>query len=441
MERVLFILYNLLFHLLGLAAIPVFLMKIAKYKHSFKQKLGFLPRGTLESCRGSPRIWVNAVSVGEVVAVSPIVKAIKKLYPKSCIIVSTGTETGQNMARQLIKDASAYIYFPVDIPPVVGKMLRAVAPDVFLTSETEIWPNFLRCAKRMGVKTMLVNGRISVRSVARYYRARLFFRRVLTFFDSLGMASEADAERIRKIGAPGDRVAVTGNSKFDALVGQVQPRFEQEMRRVLRVRPGEDVLVAASTHPGEEEVIVDSYKRLLREFPELILVIVPRHVERVPEIEKLLRHSGFDSHYLRTGERSGKKRRQEPVIVIGTTGELFKVYSIGTVVFCGGSLTPRGGQNILEPAAWGKVILYGPSMEDFLEAKRLLEEVGAGFLVRDTSGIVSVCRRLLIDSDERSRRGEAGKKAILARAGAAEKTAQLVSKLIATDYPPRGGRK
>lgn len=443
MEFVIFFVYNLLFHLFGIAAVPVLLWKISKYKHSLRQKLGFIPPNTLDNCTGTPRIWVNAVSVGEVVAVNPVVKAIRKQYPYSSIIVSTGTETGQRMAHQLMREnVQAFIYFPLDIPPVVKKMLKTVSPRVFVTAETEIWPNFLRYAKKMGVKTVLVNGRISVRSVGKYYRARFFFRRVLNYFDCLGMASELDSDRIKMIGAPHERVLVTGNSKFDALIEQANHSYEEKMRKALNIGSGEDVFIAASTHPGEEEVIIDAYRELIKEFPELTLIIVPRHTGRANDLKKLLIRAGFDSCYIRNGKAnnhstassgkySEKERGNEQVIIVNTTGELSKLYSVGTIVFCGGSLVPRGGQNILEPAAWGKVVMYGPSMEDFLEAKELLSSAGAGFTVKNADEIVSMSRRFLNNPEERKVLGEAGKKVILARTGAAGKNAQLISKLIA----------
>ena len=258
MESLLFFLYNLLLHLLGIAAIPIFLVKISKYKHSLKQKLGFFPSGIFDNCTGSPRIWINAVSVGEVVAVSSIVREVRKLLPDSSVVVSTGTATGQKMARKLIKDASAWFYFPLDAPAIVKKMIDKVSPDLFITTETEIWPNFLRYARKSGVKTMLVNGRISVRSVSGYYRARFFFRKVLGYFDCMGMTSEIDAERIKMIGAPEERVFVTGNSKFDTLAEQVLSVYEEEARKALKIGRNENVFIAASTHSGEEKIIIES---------------------------------------------------------------------------------------------------------------------------------------------------------------------------------------
>lgn len=428
----LMLLYNILFFLLGLLALPVFLRK--KYRHSFKQKLGFLPRGTFDVCSGKPRIWVNAVSVGEVVGVSSVVKALKRTYPDSCIIISTGTETGQKMAHQLIKEASCFIYFPLDIPWVVKKMLQAIQPDLFITAETEIWPNFLYYAKKMGVKTMLVNGRISRRSIGKYYRARFFFRKVLHNFDCLSMASEIDSERIKLIGAPEERVFISGNSKFDTLSSGISPVYEKEMRRKLNIGE-ENVFIAASIHPGEDELIISSYKRLLQEFPELIFIIVPRHIERTSDIEKVLKSHGFNSYYLYS--EKFPRERTKPVIIVNTIGELFKIYSVGTIVFCGGSLVPKGGQNILEPAAWGKVVLYGPSMEDFLEGRKLLEHAGAGFVVRSVDEIVNISSRFLKDPQERKLRGEAGREAILKRGGAASKNADLVKYLIENASSPR----
>lgn len=416
----------MLFLLLGLLAMPVFFRK--KYRHSFKQKLGFFPPGTFDKCSGKPRIWVNAVSVGEIVGVSSIVKAIKGVYPHSSIIISTGTETGQKMAHQLIKEASCYIYFPLDIPWVVKKTLETIKPDLFITAETEIWPNFLYYAKKIGVKTMLVNGRISKRSIGKYYMGRFFFKKVLRNFDCLSMASRIDSDRIKMIGAPVERVFITGNSKFDTLTCETFSSYEREMREKLSISEGEDVFIAASIHPGEDELIISSYKKLLQEFPELILIIAPRHTKRTTDIEKLLKFYGLNSYYLYSEKCPREKGK--PIIIVDTIGELFKIYSVGTIVFCGGSLIPKGGQNILEPAAWGKIVLYGPSMEDFLEGKKLLEGAGAGFVVRNVDEIVSISEKFLKVPQERKLRGEAGREAILNRGGAALKNVGLVKYLI-----------
>ena len=419
------ILYNLLLFLLGPLSVPVFFKK--KHRGSLKRKFGIYPCNFLDNCTGKPRIWVNAVSVGEVAGVSSIVKAVKKVYPDSSIIISTGTETGQEVAHQLIKEASCYIYFPLDIPWIAKKMLAAIQPDLFITAETEIWPNFMCYARKMGVKTMLVNGRISDRSIKKYYMGRRIFAKVLGCFDCLSMASEIDSDRIKMVGAPDEKVFVTGNSKFDTLIDVTSPLYESEVRENLNIGEGEDVFIAASIHPGEDKPVIASYKMLLEKFPELILIIAPRHIERSPDIEKLLKACGF-SCYLYSENRSREKT--ERVIIVDVIGELFKIYSVGTIVFCGGSLVPKGGQNILEPAAWGKVVLYGSSMEDFLEGKKLLEDAGAGHVVRSSNDIVNISENFLKNPEEREDKGNAGREAILKKAGAASRNAEMAKYLI-----------
>jgi len=427
-----YLLYNSVLLLSLLIGLPFFLGKMlltGKYRKSFRQKLGFISSSLQEKMVGSPRIWLNAVSVGEVIAVSSLVKALRKIYPQSCLILSTGTETGQEMAEKMVKEATAYIYYPLDFPGVVRRALNTVNPDLFINTETEFWPNFLRLAKKKGVRTILVNGRISVRSFGRYRKTAFFWKKVLENLDVMSMISEVDAERIRAMGAKPERVLVNGNSKYDALTNQIEPRFEGEMREILKINEEDRVFIAASTHRGEEQIVLRAYKRFLEKFPRMLLIIAPRHVGRAREVEEILRKEGFDS-YIRRSEvsevKEGKQRTTEPVIILDSIGELFKVYSLGTIIFSGGSFVPRGGQNILEPAAWGKVVFYGPSLEDFSDAGALLEGVGAGISLKNSEELIP---------RELRRRGEAGRKAVISSGGAGQRNAELVRKLLNEIYP------
>ncbi len=380
---------------------------------------------------GSPRIWLNAVSVGEVVAVSSLVKALRALYPQASLILSTGTETGQEMAKRLVKEeASVYIYYPLDLPGIVRKTLNRVNPHLFINTETELWPNLLRLAKKRGVKTMLVNGRISVRSFGRYRKTAFLWRRVLKNLEVMSMISEVDAERIRALGAPPERVIVNGNGKYDALISQVEPRFEEEMREALNINKEDKVFIAASTHRGEEKIVLLAYKRFLEKFPGMFLIIAPRHIERAPEIEEIIRKEGCGSYLRRRQIQGGKYRTTELIIILDTIGELSKIYSLGTLIFSGGSFFPRGGQNILEPAAWGKVVFYGPFMEDFREARELLEGVGAGIPLRYPEELIEKGLGLLSRPQEFKKRGEAGREAVMSRRGAAQRNAELARKLL-----------
>ena len=242
------------------------------------------------------------------------------------------------------------------------------------------------------------------------------------------MISGIDAARIREIGMPEPRIQILGNAKYDALAAMVSPQLYEETARRFHARPGEKFLVAGSTHPGEEYVLIGVYKELCRHDPNFKLILVPRHVERTPEVTDLLASQGIMDVITVSQMRTGKARAEERVILIDVIGELFKVYSLATVVYCGGSLVPKGGQNILEAAAWGKVIFYGPSMEDFSQEAALLEEVGAGIRVTGAREILEGILKLLADPADLRRRGENGRAVVRANMGAAERYARLILK-------------
>jgi len=427
-----YILYNLLLWPFSLAALSFLLGKmifLGKYRRSFVQKLGFIPAETLAKMRGEPRIWVHAVSVGEVSAIHPLIRQLREVYPGGCLLLSTGTESGQKISREHVLEATATFYFPLDLPFAVRRVVRRVRPDLFITAETELWPNFLRIVKGQGARTMLANGRISDRSFGRYRKTRFFWAAVLDYLDAMSMIRVQDGERIIAMGANPVKVFVNGNCKFDQAVFSANPAFGEEMKRLLGVSGQELFFIAGSTHEGEEEAVVEAYLRIRQDHPETILVLAPRHVERTARVEKLLANHGINDFVRRSqvGEGGLKGKR---VVLWDTLGELFKVYSLGTVVFCGASLVPRRGQNILEPAAWGKVVLYGPSMEDFLDAHELLQGVGAGIMVRNSEELAERCLHLINHPREMKSRGEAGKEALLAQRGAARRNAELARKLV-----------
>jgi 3-deoxy-D-manno-octulosonic-acid transferase len=427
-----YILYNLLLWAFSLGAFPVFLTQAIfspKKRKVFAQKLGFLPRETGDRMKGDPRIWVHAVSLGEVGAVHPLFRELRKVYPDACLMLSTGTESGQKMARERVNEATGVFFFPLDYVWVVRKVIRRLRPDLFILAETELWPNFLRAVKEAGAKSLLVNGRISDRSYERYRKVRFFFTAVLDYFDALSMIRVQDGERIISMGANPVQVFVNGNCKFDQAAALADPRLQEEMKRLVGIGADDRVFVAGSTHEGEEEVVIRAFLRLRESFPELILLLAPRHVDRCEGVESILGKNAIQ-RWVRRSRLGGEGRKNAPVVLWDTFGELFKVYSLGTLVFCGGSLVSKRGQNILEPAAWGKVVLYGPSMEDFLDAHGLLSSVGAGIMVRNEEELTERCLYLLNHSREREEKGEAGREALLAQRGATQRNLELVRKLL-----------
>ncbi|MRR16590.1 MAG: hypothetical protein EG826_09075 [Deltaproteobacteria bacterium] len=423
------ILYNILLFIAAIPGLLFFLLKMlitGKYRHSFLQKLGARQTHLLSGLPAGRRIWIHAVSVGEVTAAAPVVAALKKQKPGIQIVFSTSTETGQAMAKRLVRGADAFIYFPLDIPFPVHHMLNLVRPDVFVLVETELWPNFLAACRSRGIKVVLVNGRISPRSFMKYCRTRFFWRQILVNIDEAGMITDVDADRIGKIGLADSRIRVLGNAKYDALAAMVSQELYEDTERRFHVLPGERFFVAGSTHPGEEDAVIDVYRKLLTHYPDFKLILVPRHVERANDVVALLGRAGLNDIVTVSQMRGGLKRSQERVIVVDVIGELFKVYSLATIVYCGGSLVPKGGQNILEAAAWGKVIFYGPSMEDFTEEAVLLENAGAGIRISNARELLDGILQLLARPSDLIGRGEKGRAVVRANMGAAKKYADMI---------------
>jgi len=428
-----YLIYNILLLLSAVVLVPYYGMKMlltGKYRASIGPKFGLTPRAAFDVMKGEPRIWTHAVSVGEVTAAAPIVASLRELFPRACIVLSTSTETGREMAQRVVPEATCHMYYPLDIPCVVRKVIGLVRPDIFVPVETEIWPNFIKACRDTGIRIVMVNGRISPRSFKRYRITKFFWQKVLGRVDKIGVISGVDADRLQAIGVHPSRIQIMGNAKFDSLAARVDPALKDEMARTLDVREGERILVAGSTHEGEDEIVFRVYRKILEQYPGFRLILVPRHIERAQDVIAVAEQNGFSDVITMTGIRGGRRPSGERVIIIDVIGELFKVYSLATIVFCGGSLVPRGGQNILEAAAWGKVVFYGPSMEDFLDEKILLEEAGAGIPVRDGDELYKGIVNLMSNPVALMEKGEAARGAVTANKGASQRYADLIRETL-----------
>ncbi len=427
------ILYNIILFLAAIIIAPYYLIIIifrGKYRRSIIPKLGGGQEKIINSLKKNKRVWIHAVSVGEVTAAIPIVAALKNGNQDIDIILSTSTETGQEMARNLASGVSAFIYFPLDFPFVVRRVIRQVRPDIFVMVETELWPNFLKACKNEGVKTLMVNGRISPRSHGKYLLTGFFWRRIFNDLSVVAMISDVDASRMKTIGMPAQKIKVMGNAKYDALAAMASPQLQKDISRCLNVKKNERFFVAGSTHPGEEEIIIETYKNLISLYPDFKLIIVPRHIERAPAIIELFQKNGFADIVTMKMINKGKTRHNERVVLIDVIGELFKIYSLATIVYCGGSLVNKGGQNILEAAAWGKVIFYGPHMDDFTEEKNLLESVGCGVTVKNAKDLQGKILQALKDPAATKERGARGKKIVAGNKGAAARYAAMINSYL-----------
>ena len=398
------------------------------------QRIGLYSDKIVKSISGSPRIWIHAVSVGEVSVAIAIIESLVSLMPDCAIVLSTTTRSGQDFARKKLRadkfcSKTTCIYAPVDFIVSVRKALSVIKPDAMIFLETEIWPNWIIEAHKMGIKTAIVNGRISVRTIKKYLKVRSLTKEVLKHIDVFSMISEADAQRIRMIGAPAKRIEINGNAKYDLLPNQAEQDIKTKIKRLYNLNGDEPVFIAGSTRNPEEKIIIDVYRKIVQSVPETLLFIAPRHVKRVHQIQDLVKINGF-SCQLRTDLDKKGCQRTESVIIMDTIGELQAIYSIASIVFCGGSLTPLGGQNILEPAVWGKPVFYGPSMEDFLDAKELLEKTGGGIQVKDGSELAERAIYYLTHPDQADIIGKSAKKAVISNKGSAAKHAAAIDRLV-----------
>jgi 3-deoxy-D-manno-octulosonic-acid transferase len=430
-------LYTLAIVVLAILLSPWFLyqaIRYRKYLPNLAQRMGYLPVSF--NLDGDESIWIHAVSVGEALTARAVVADLRERYPGLKIFLSTTTLTGQQIARSRFQDVDAVFFLPFDLPPFVNRTLRLVKPRLFIMMETEIWPNLLRACRRRGVKTMLVNGRISSRSYPRYRLARGFFRRVLADVDRFCMQSDESARRIVDIGADPARVTVTGSLKFESLESPAMAlgRGAGRVLRFFRIPQARPVFMAASTLKGEEGAVLAAFAAVRRMQPNALLVMAPRKPERVGEAEALARAEGL--RVVRRTELAVDAEPRADVVILDTIGELAHLFQVATVVFVGGSLVDAGGHNILEPAVHGKPIVFGPYMQNFAEIAEAFLRGQAAVQVSGAADLTTTIVRLLGDPVERARLGAAARALVEANRGAKPRTLAAVEALL----PPPGSR-
>ena len=429
--------YTLAVVLLAVVLSPWFAYQAIRYRKyigSARQRMGSLPVSF--NLDGDPSIWIHAVSVGEALTARALIADLRQRYPGLRLFLSTTTLTGQQIAQTRLQDVDAVFYFPFDVPPFVHRTLRIVRPRLFIMMETEIWPNLLRACRQQGVKTMLVNGRISSRSYPRYRLFRRFFRRVLADVDRFCMQSDESARRIVDIGAAPSRVTVTGSLKFESLElpAVSAGRGAGRVLRFFRVPAARPVFIAASTLKGEEPAVLAAFAAVRRTLPSTLLVIAPRKPERFGEAEALARAEGL--RVMRRTELGIDAEPRADVVILDTIGELAPLFQVATVVFVGGSLVDHGGHNILEPAVHGKPIVFGPHMQNFAEIAETFLRSQAALQVADAAGLTAAVVRLMGDPVERARLGAAARALVEANRGAKPRTLDAVADLL----PPPGTR-
>ncbi len=420
-------LYSAMLTLVLAAYAPVFVLRrLARggYGRAFQQRLGRFDPGL----PAEPRCWVHAVSVGEAAAAAPLVHGIRRRWPEMSIVVTTVTPTGARIVTEQLGQTATHRYFPLDLPGPVRRAVEAVRPRFFVGMETEIWPNFLRTLAARGVPSMIANGRISDRSFRRYRIVRPIMARILARVSVFAMQSEEDARRIVALGAPPERVVVTGNLKTDFVPEPTDTPWDD----LLGLDADTQLWIAGSTHRGEEAILLDVFQRLRKDVPGLALLLAPRHPERADEVTRLVAERG-----LRPVRRSRlpADSARGAVVILDTVGELADLYRKAAVVFVGGSLVAAGGHNMLEPALRKKPVLYGPHTENFRESAQMLHAAGGALVVTDASELESETRRLFENPALRARMGEAGWAAVAARQGAVGQTLALVEQVLMAEGP------
>jgi 3-deoxy-D-manno-octulosonic-acid transferase len=422
-------LYSLCFTFGFLSALPYFLFQILlhrKYFSSIQQRLGSLPEALTSIPPGG--IWIHAVSVGEVLAVLPLTESLRRRWPDRPLWVSTTTLTGQELAKSKLVGEAEIFYFPLDWGFAVRRTLKVVRPAVVLIAETEIWPRFLRECRMRSIPVLLVNGRISDRSVFRYRKIRSFMKTVLADFHQCCVQTQVDKQRLLSLGAVSEKVEVCGNLKYDVSVPEAIQAKAETYRKLFGLNGSGFVLIAGSTMRDEEALVLAAFRILRRESSQAILILAPRHPERAKEVEILLAEQSL--RYRRRSELTNSLSSAPEVILLDTMGELATLYALADAVFIGGSLVPTGGHNILEPALHRKPILFGPDMSNFREISAHFLNERAAIKVETSTELGVKLVELAQDASLREKLGEGGYAILKANRGATEKTLSRIEPLL-----------
>ncbi|BBO74121.1 3-deoxy-D-manno-octulosonic acid transferase [Desulfosarcina widdelii] len=429
--------YNLASFCLAPAVLPVLWYherRDPERRTAMLQRLGYDDPNPLASNRpAGPVIWIHAVSVGEVKAAEAVIHALNDASSDLSFVLTTTTMTGQRHARNRFGSALRIRYAPLDLWWTTDRFLTLHRPDVLVCMETEIWPNWITLAHRKGIKILFLNGRISSRSIRSYKRIRPLIAPILQKVDAFSMISESDARRIVHLGAPANRVRINGNAKMDAPGVDDDTATLKKLKALYAIDDKTPVFVAGSIRGVEVEILMDVYDRLACRIPELVFIVAPRHIQNAPRIAACARSRAVRWQY-RTDLEKNQAKRAAPVVILDTIGELRHVYRFASVVFCGGSLVPLGGQNVLEPAMCGKPVLFGPFMEDFQDASALLEASGGGVCVQNGQALAERAGDLLAHADNARRMGRRAKQAVLANRGAARRHAKVVADMLNLPY-------
>ncbi|HEV2393382.1 MAG TPA: 3-deoxy-D-manno-octulosonic acid transferase [Verrucomicrobiae bacterium] len=425
------ILYNILFTVAFALSAPYYFLRMwrrGNWVEGFAQRFGRYNSKFKQAITNRHTLWLHAVSVGEVNICTQLIRALEPRLPNLKVVVSTTTTTGMEELHRKLPSHVSRIYFPIDFRKCVSHALKTIRPEAIVLVEAEIWPNFLWRARAMDIPLFLVNARLSARSYPRYRYFGFLFRRLFGSFTAVGAQNEEDAAKLRELGCLPERIHVVGSMKFDAAKLDERRRLDVPgMLRQLGVPGGARVLVAGSTHPGEEAILAGQFLRLRARFPDLFLVLVPRHFERSREVGRELEKHGIKFIYrneITASTRYGENQIQ--CLLVNTTGELKYFYEQATLIFIGKSLTAQGGQNPIEPGALGKAMVFGPHMENFAEVVRSFLGRAGAVQVHDAAELEKALENLLADEGRREELGRNALAVVRENLGAIERTVDMI---------------
>lgn len=424
-------LYNIFFSIFFVITSPYYFFKMRRrgnWRAGFRQRFGHYDHNIRQALTNRHVVWLHAVSVGEMNICVQISRALEKRMPNLKLVVSTTTTTGMGELQTRLPAHVSKIYYPIDRRKFVASAFASIHPNAIVLIESEIWPNFIWRARSLGTPVFLANARLSERSYPRYKRFGFLFRELFGSFSAVGSQNEVDAAKLRELGCRPDAVRVVGNLKFDAV--NLDGRRSLDVRALLAplgIPPDAPLLVAGSTHAGEEALLAQQFLRLRGRFPDLFLVLVPRHFERAREVGKEL--SGLAVKYVYRSEISTDTRHSSRVpqcLLVDTTGELMSFYKQATVVFVGKSLTAKGGQNPIEPAALGKPIVFGPNMQNFAEVVRIFLEQDGAIQVQSAAELEETLGSLLANPARREELGRIAERIVRENQGAVDRTVDMI---------------
>ncbi len=416
-----------LYSFVFILALPLIMLRLiwrgsraSAYFKRWDERFGIKPAPSAEK----PLLWVHAVSVGEVEAARPLVEALQTQYPSHQILITTMTPTGSARVTSLYGDRVLHCYLPYDLPFAVRRFLKSARPELGIIMETELWPNLIHYADALEIPMVLANARLSARSAAGYQKIAKLSQRMLQQFTLIAAQSQDDRQRFVALGADKESVHAVGNLKFEITLPASLTEEAEALRSIWGNRP---VFIAASTHEGEDEIILNASRKIRAEFPDLLLILVPRHPERFDKVAALSQRSGFK--ILRRSD-NGMCSRDIQVLVIDTMGELPLFYGTADIAFVGGSLVPRGGHNLLEPAALGRAVIIGPHYFNFSEISRQFLEAGAAVQIDSSESLADTVTDLLRNPQKRADMGQAGQNLIKHSQGASKRLLNLIKRNI-----------